>query len=62
YVAEVRSKKVSLPINPDLGHPEHHEFRWMTRAQARDALPERLLPIVDWAYETADAAGPLQSG
>lgn len=58
YVAEVCSAKVSLPVNPELGHPEHHEFRWMSYQDARNVLPDRLLPIIEWAYE---AAGVRQS-
>lgn len=59
YVAEVRSAKVSLPVNPELGHPEHHEFRWMSYRNARKVLPDRLLPILAWAYDTAGV--PKQS-
>jgi hypothetical protein len=38
-----------LPVNPELGHPEHNEFRWVTYKEARVLLPPRLRPILDWA-------------
>lgn len=48
YLARMRTGEVSLPINPELGRPEHHEFRWVTLADSRKLVPPRLLPIVDW--------------
>jgi len=42
---------VTLPVSPELGRPEHHEFRWTGWDEARALLPARLLPILDWARE-----------
>ena len=50
YVAQSPAQPVSLPVNEALGHPEHHEFRWLRYAEARRLLPERLLPVLDWAH------------
>lgn len=52
YLAESRSGDVRLPINPELGRPEHHAFRWATPTEARNLLPVRLQPILDWALQT----------
>ena len=49
YVAESPAGEVALPVNPMLGHPEHHEFRWLDYAAARRLLNPRLQPILDWA-------------
>jgi bis(5'-nucleosidyl)-tetraphosphatase len=49
YVAASMGEEVSLPVNPELGRPEHHEFRWASFAQARSLLPPRLAPVLDWA-------------
>jgi bis(5'-nucleosidyl)-tetraphosphatase len=49
YVAESPGQPVSLPVSAALGRPEHHEFRWLRYAEARRLLPERLLPVLDWA-------------
>jgi bis(5'-nucleosidyl)-tetraphosphatase len=50
YVAESDRGEVSLPINPELGHPEHDEFRWCTYEEARELVADRVKPILDWAH------------
>jgi bis(5'-nucleosidyl)-tetraphosphatase len=50
YVAASTDGKVSLPVNPELGRPEHHEFRLVGYAEARRLLPDRLQPILEWAH------------
>jgi bis(5'-nucleosidyl)-tetraphosphatase len=57
YLAESRDGEVSLPVNPELGHPEHHEFRWLPYDKARALLGERLRPILDWAQAQVAAGG-----
>lgn len=61
YLAEVLTGAVQLPVSPELGRPEHHEFRWLTYRQARPLLVERLQVVLDWAHGivcgTAPAAG-----
>ncbi len=49
FLARAGEGEVSLPVNPELGRPEHDEFRWATFADARRLLPPRLLPILEWA-------------
>lgn len=49
YVAESAQGEVSLPVSPELGHPEHHEFRWLDYRAARKLLAPRVQPILDWA-------------
>jgi len=51
YLAEARQDRIVLPVNPELGHPEHNEFRWVTYADAKTLLPPRLQPILDWAWQ-----------
>ncbi|HET9122095.1 MAG TPA: NUDIX domain-containing protein [Acidiferrobacteraceae bacterium] len=55
YLAESPSAEVSLPVNPALGRPEHHEYRWLPYAGARPLLPSRLVPVLDWARDTTAA-------
>ncbi len=50
YVAESAEGEVSLPVNPELGQPEHHEFRWLDYEAARKLLAPRVQPILDWAH------------
>ena len=54
FVAVTDADAVALPVNPELGRPEHHEFRWLDYEQARTLLPPRLLPILEWARERAE--------
>ncbi|HVY63717.1 MAG TPA: NUDIX domain-containing protein [Gammaproteobacteria bacterium] len=49
YVAESGQGEVTLPVSPELGRPEHHEFRWLGFEDARLLLPPRLLPVLEWA-------------
>jgi 8-oxo-dGTP pyrophosphatase MutT (NUDIX family) len=49
YVAETRNVHIDLPVNPELGRPEHHEWRWTRFDDARELLAPRLRFIVDWA-------------
>ncbi len=51
YLAATAETHIILPVNPELGHPEHHEYRWASPEEARELLPERLQPILDWALE-----------
>ncbi len=50
YVAESKQGVVSLPVNPELGHPEHHEFRWCEYREAKELVADRVKPILDWAH------------
>lgn len=49
FIARTHSDAVKLGINPSLGRPEHHEYRWMTLTEARSVARPRLHPIIDWA-------------
>ncbi|MFB0508706.1 MAG: bis(5'-nucleosyl)-tetraphosphatase [Thermodesulfobacteriota bacterium] len=50
YVAETRQIQVVLPVSPELGRPEHHEFRWVNYEEARRLLSPRVIPILEWAH------------
>lgn len=52
YLAETDTVHVVMGINPELGRPEHHEYRWVSAEQARRLLPDRLHPVLKWAVET----------
>lgn len=55
YLGLSASGEVSLPVSPELGRPEHHEYRWLSFEQALPLLPPRLQPVLAWARETAGA-------
>jgi bis(5'-nucleosidyl)-tetraphosphatase len=49
YIAAAPIGDVTLPISPELGRPEHHEYRWVTLDQAHTLLNERLRAVLAWA-------------
>lgn len=48
YLAECADGEVVLGINPELGRPEHHEYRWVALQGAAVLLNERLRAVLDW--------------
>ena len=52
YLAETGAEKIELPVSPELGRPEHHEYRWVSFDEAEDLLPPRLAIVLDWAKKT----------
>ena len=56
YLAESSGGAVSLPVSPELGRPEHHEFRWAGFDEVRTLAPPRLQPVVAWAIQRVAAA------
>ena len=44
--------KRKLTIPPELGRPEHHEYRWVSFDEAEGLLPPRLAIVLDWAKKT----------
>jgi 8-oxo-dGTP pyrophosphatase MutT (NUDIX family) len=55
YLAETTQQFASLPVSPELGHPEHDEWRWVSVEEAERLLPPRLLPILAWAKNQLEA-------
>ena len=51
YVAETSETTVTFSINPELGRPEHHEYRWATHDEIRHLAPNRLSDIIVWANQ-----------
>jgi len=52
YLAETEEVEIVLPVSPELGRPEHHEYRWVSADEAEDLLPPRLAVVLDWAQRT----------
>jgi 8-oxo-dGTP pyrophosphatase MutT (NUDIX family) len=52
YLAETDAEKIVLPVSPELGRPEHHEYRWVSFDEAEDLLPPRLAVVLEWAKKT----------
>ena len=52
YLAETDEEKLELPVSPELGRPEHHEYRWVSFDEAEELLPPRLAIVLEWARKT----------
>lgn len=52
YLAETDQTAVYLPISPELGRPEHDEFRWVDYDEARSLVSARVIPILEWAQHS----------
>lgn len=57
YLARSDSGPVVLGVNPDLGHPEHHEYRWVTAEQAESLVNARVGAALRWADAIIRAGG-----
>jgi len=55
HLAETTQASITLPVSPELGRPEHDEWRWVSFDEAQRLLPPRLQPILAWAREQLDA-------
>jgi 8-oxo-dGTP pyrophosphatase MutT (NUDIX family) len=49
YVGETHTERVTLPVSPELGRPEHNESRWLDLAGALSLASPRVAPVVRWA-------------
>jgi len=54
FLARVEKQELMLPVNEELGRPEHDEFRWVSYQEARALLSPRLIPILEWAFSIVD--------
>ncbi len=52
YIAETSESRVSLPVNPDIGKPEHDEYRWVSYEEALSLVAPRVRAALEWAQET----------
>ena len=51
YLARTDTEEVRLGINPELGRPEHHEYRWVSARQGQELLNERVTAALHWAMQ-----------
>jgi 8-oxo-dGTP pyrophosphatase MutT (NUDIX family) len=49
YLARTTSTDVVLPVSAELGHPEHHEYRWVDRDTALALAGPRVRDVITWA-------------
>ena len=51
FIAQTRTADVSLPVNAELGRPEHSEFRWADYEEALQLVSPRVRPVLHWAAQ-----------
>lgn len=51
YLAVSATRDVVLGVSPELGFPEHDEFRWVDADEARTLLGARVRAVLEWAHK-----------
>ena len=55
YLARTAQETVEMGISPELGIPEHHEYRWVDFNEAYDMASPRVRLVVQWARQVVGA-------
>jgi bis(5'-nucleosidyl)-tetraphosphatase len=56
YLAVSPSGDVELGVSPELGEPEHHEYRWVSARHGMELLNERVSGVLAWARGLVEEA------
>lgn len=51
FLAKTDVEEVEMGISPELGRPEHHEFKWIDFDYAYDIASPRVREVVQWARQ-----------
>jgi len=55
YLARTHQEKVEMGVSPELGRPEHSEYRWVGFDEAYDLTAPRVREVVIWARQFVGA-------
>jgi len=55
YLAQTTEETIVMGVSPDLGRPEHHEYRWVSFDEAHDLSAPRVREVVTWARQIIGA-------
>ena len=58
FVARTETEAVTLPMNDELGRPEHSEYRWVDYEEALRIVSPRVRPVVQWAAQVMNLPVP----
>jgi bis(5'-nucleosidyl)-tetraphosphatase len=61
YIARSKERQIMLPVNPELGKPEHQEARWVSFDRALEMVTARLQPVVRWSYNIITHGQPARA-
>jgi len=59
YVARTLAERIVLRVNPALGRPEHHEYRWVDLTEAFALTVKRHQRVIAWAASRVIAPAQL---
>jgi len=51
FIAETNREVLSLPVNPELGKPEHEEYKWVTYNEGQQLTNYRIGGVLKWAHK-----------
>jgi bis(5'-nucleosidyl)-tetraphosphatase len=51
YIASTHTTAVDLAVNPEIGRPEHTEYRWASFDEAGGLVSPRVQPVLQWAAQ-----------
>jgi 8-oxo-dGTP pyrophosphatase MutT (NUDIX family) len=54
FVARTARESITLPVNPELGKPEHHEWHWFDWESAEQRVGDRVWKVLRWAQDVID--------
>jgi 8-oxo-dGTP pyrophosphatase MutT (NUDIX family) len=57
YLGRTYTERVVLSVNPELGRPEHHEYRWVDLTEAFALTVPRLQRVIAWAANRVIGSG-----
>ena len=55
FLGRTEQREIVMGIVPELGRPEHHEYRWASFDEAYDMASPRVRLIVQWARQVIGA-------
>ncbi|MDN5850117.1 MAG: NUDIX domain-containing protein [Nitrococcus sp.] len=55
YLAETTQIEIELGISPQLGRPEHHEYRWVNLDEAIRLTSPRVRRVLHWVRQRLNA-------
>lgn len=50
FVGKTDFTDIDMPVNPELGKPEHQEYRWVSYDEAQSMTNDRIGSVLKWAY------------
>ncbi len=54
FVARTNTETIKLPVSPELGRAEHHEWRWCDFESAELLVNDRLRKVLRWARDVIE--------